>query len=457
MPRTVWNEEKETMPREVMEKIRLKNLKKQLRYSYQNSEFYRRKFAEVGALPEDIVTMKDFRKLPVFMTKEDERLSEAESRERFGHTFGMHLCAPPEDVLIVRTTTGTTGLATFGYSHTKKEYEKFKERFSRAFWLASLRPGDTLLNCFPATGGVHASGGLFSWVLINMGIAPVEVGAEAGVEKALQLAMLTKPNALMASSSLAMTMIETCPKVTGMEMKEMGIRKLLLSGEAGIELPNVRRKIEQGFNGKWYSWWGLYGEGNAASCDTEEYQGMHEVAPERAISSEDLVDPLTKEPIEIVDGAIGEQLLTGLDREGLSFIKYATGDIVQIFTQPCPCGYPGPGYRFKMLSRVEDVLIVDNVRVFPIFLRQVIDSFSPRLTGTMRIVLTEKPPQITSPLKIKLEYGHVTEEGQLADLERQVKGKIQEICNIIPDIEFVSPETLGRSVWKTSIFEKQFE
>ena len=84
MPRTVWNEEKETMPREVMEKIRLKNLKKQLRYSYQNSEFYRRKFAEVGALPEDIVTMKDFRKLPVFMTKEDERLSEAESRERFG-------------------------------------------------------------------------------------------------------------------------------------------------------------------------------------------------------------------------------------------------------------------------------------------------------------------------------------------------------------------------------------
>ena len=75
----------------------------------------------------------------------------------------------------------------------------------------------------------------------------------------------------------------------------------------------------------------------------------------------------------------------------------------------------------------------------------------------MRIVLTEKPPQITPPLKIKLEYGHVTEERQLADLERQVKGKIQEICNIIPDIEFVSPETLDRSVWKTSIFEKQFE
>ena len=457
VPRRVWNEKSETMSRERMEEVRLEKLKRQLKGSYERSEFYQKKFAETGARPEDIATWEDFRKLPVFMNKEDERASEAESREKLGHPFGMHLCASPEDVLIVRTTTGTTGVPTFGYSYTIGDYERFVEIASRIFWLASLRPGDRVLNCFPVLGGIHNSGGLFGQAFINMGVAPLEVGAEAGIERTLQFAMLTRPTAIIASPSFADSLIDNCSKITGKEMKELGIKKLLLSGEPGIEMPSIRRRIEESFDGKWYVWWALYGECCGASCGTEEYQGMHEVAPELAIAAEDLIDPVTKEPVEVKEGAIGEEVMTALGREGLPFIKYATGDVIQVFTKPCECGYPGPGYRFKMVGRVEDMLLVDNIKVFPISLKQVVSSFLPKLTGAMRIVLTEKPPRITPPLKIRVEYGYGVEEGQLLDLNRELEARIQAACRITPSIEFLPPESLDRSIWKTPMFAEEYE
>ena len=67
-------------------------LRRQIAYCFENSEFYRRKFKEAGAHPADIKTLDDLRKLPIMMTKQDERESQEESLESFGHPFGMHLC-----------------------------------------------------------------------------------------------------------------------------------------------------------------------------------------------------------------------------------------------------------------------------------------------------------------------------------------------------------------------------
>jgi len=110
-----------------------------------------------------------------------------------------------------------------------------------------------------------------------------------------------------------------------------------------------------------------------------------------------------------------------------------------------------------MVGRVEDMLIIEGVRVFPIGVKQVISSFSPRLTSAMRIVLSEKPPNITPPLRIKVEHGLGMEGKDLEDLKREVEAKIQITCGTMPEIELVPPESLSRSVWKTSMFEKKYE
>ena len=101
---------------EEIRKLQEERLPIQLKYCYDNSEFYKMKFDACGARPEEIRTLKDLRKLPVFMVKDDERRSAEQSLRKYGHPFGLHLCAPLEDLYLTGTTSGTTGSPTFSYT-----------------------------------------------------------------------------------------------------------------------------------------------------------------------------------------------------------------------------------------------------------------------------------------------------------------------------------------------------
>ena len=60
----VWNEKMEILGRDEVETVRIRKLRKQLKYCYTHSEFYKRKFDQVGFLPEDIKTWEDYQKDP---------------------------------------------------------------------------------------------------------------------------------------------------------------------------------------------------------------------------------------------------------------------------------------------------------------------------------------------------------------------------------------------------------
>ena len=118
------------MSQEEIQVYQEKKLTKQLKYCYEKSELYRQKFNEAGAKPEDIMTMDDLRKLPIFLNKDDERKSAQDSLQKYGHPFGLHLCTPVEDIYLTGTTSGTTGTPTFSYTFTEKDI-KGKSGISR--------------------------------------------------------------------------------------------------------------------------------------------------------------------------------------------------------------------------------------------------------------------------------------------------------------------------------------
>lgn len=451
----VWNEKMETLSREEIERVRLRRLKKQLKYCYTHSEFYRRKFEEVGVLPGDIKTWEDFRKIPPLMDKEEERQSQMESIERFGHPFGIHLCCPPDKIIVARTTGGTTGMPTFSYSFTQRDYQRWNEGVAREYWLAGLRPGDRVLFCFPLSGAW--AGGMVKSPLQQMGILSIDMGAETPIERIVEYAKITRPNVLMSTPSFAEAFIEAYDKMVGRPVSELGIKKLLLSGEPGVGIPSVRKRMEEAFGAKWNDYLMINSEGFSSSCSAVEYQGLHEVALDLSIWAEDLVDLDTKKPIDVYNGAIGEGLITSLNREGLPLIKYRLGDVIQVFTHPCECGYPGPGYRIKHLGRLSDRLFVEGMSIFPIALRDVVTSFIPRVTGAMRIVLTEPPPEVTPPLKIKVEYGQGMEPMQLPNLAREIEDRVFQLYRVRSKVEFVPPEALGRVTKKTPLFEERYK
>ena len=60
----IYNEEFETLPREVLDSLQLKRLKNVVERVYHTVGFYRKKFDEAGVTPEDIHCLDDLKRLP---------------------------------------------------------------------------------------------------------------------------------------------------------------------------------------------------------------------------------------------------------------------------------------------------------------------------------------------------------------------------------------------------------
>ena len=447
-------EELNPLSTEQIKEYQEKKLRRQLAYCYENSEYYHKKFQNCGATPEDIKTLEDFRKLPIMMTKQDERESGAESLERFGHPFGMHLCAPLDSLEMTSTTSGTSGTPTFTYTFSKRDLNgPVADLWAFMFRAANIKPADRVL--FAYALGVYATSMLL-WGIRKMGALPIDVDVRGGADAILQFAQLTKPVSFATTPSLAEFMINRAPSSIGQEVGELGFDSLLLCGEPGPGIPEVKERLESAYGARVYDYWAPGGLGFGLSCDSNEYHGLHCYAPDYNLFQDDLIDPSTREPIDAVDGAIGEAVHTSLDRDACPIIKYAYGDIVQVITGECPeCGFPGK--RLKFVGRSDDMLIVKGSNVYPAAIQEIVNSFSPRVTGSMKIVLEEQPPRVVPPLKIKVEYAAGAEQDQLAALEKEIKSACSHSIKINPQIIWVPPNTFEKSLRKTSPFEKTYE
>lgn len=452
--RRFWNEKMESLPLDEIRAIQLRKLQTQAKYVYENSPLYRKKFEDAGAKPEDIKTIEDFRNLPIYFTKDEHRQSEEESRHSLGHPFGMHLCAPLKEVVCMATTSGTTGVPTF-YAFTQHDVDVTNEAWSRVFWRAGIRPGETVL---------HGCG-LSMWVaglpllnaFLSMGARPVQAGAEAGTERFILFARLTKPTAMITTPSFAEYLTERAPKVAGAQVGEIGIKKMICVGEPGAGLPEVRQKLQNAWGAKIFdASGGAWGIGNV-SCDSAEYNGMH-VVTEDLCFYYDLVDPGTKKPLPFDDGIIGEKLITALDWRGAPAFKYAQGDLLQIFTSECPCGLPG--VRMKILGRTDDMLIVKGVNVYPAAIKNIVNSFRPRTTGEMRVVLESVPPRVLPPLKVKVEYDDQVAGEAIAQLKAELEKRMADLLRFSPQIDMLPPRTLKRAhelgLRKAPLIEKAY-
>lgn len=133
-------------------------------------------------------------------------------------------------------------------------------------------------------------------------------------------------------------------------------------------------------------------------------------------------------------------------------MRYALGDLIQIFTEPCQCDWPE--MRFKILGRADDMLIVKGVNVYPAAIKAVVAEFMPRTTGILRIILDGPGPLVTPPLKIKVEYA--TKDMSAEEKKRLIQEMIERIrdsLRVNPTVELVPPHTLPREAGKTSLIE----
>jgi len=446
--RKLWNPKVELMSEDEMKSLQLKRLKKQVAYNYYHSEFYRKKFDSVGIKASDIQSFEDFRQVPL-MTKEEHRKAQEESLERFGHPYGLLACAPREKIIRINSTSGTTGMPTL-YTLTKHDIAIVNEMHARKYWRAGIRPGDVMLQALSLsmfTGGLPLSEGIQ-----HMGACVVPVGIEGGTRRVFDFIHLTSPVAIIATPSFGEYMIEQAPKIIGRSASELGLQWFFCAAEPGGGDPEVRKKLSDGFGGAMifdHTGGGHAFHGISCSQPAEEHKGMHFVSEDHCLL--ELVDPKTKEPVKIEDGASGEMVFTFIDWEGGPFMRYALGDILEIWTKPCSCGMPGK--RFKIVGRADDMLIIKGVNVYPGAIKNAVEHFFPNVTGALRIMLDKIGPSVTPPLKIRLEYGEGLDRAKIRALESDMVKYFKENLRVNPKFIWVEPGSIPREIKKTKLVE----
>jgi phenylacetate-CoA ligase len=447
--RPYWNMEIEPkLNTPEMREIQEHKLKRRIKLLRERAPYYTQLFKACGVHEDKIKSFEEFRRaVPPFTKKDWHALAEKHEGNLLEAINEITVVNAYEDLNLMCTTTGTTGEPQ-PYPMSKRDlWDIYGEVLARYNWRCGVRGTDRMLLGFGlsmAIAGVPSLVGCW-----KIGALALPVGAEAGTERILRTARYFRPTVLTSTPSLAAYLIEKAPEVIGMKVGELGIRIVQCGGEPGAGIPEVRQKIESAYGARLFDLGGALG----VSCAHEEYQGMHQVGDDFMIV--ELVDPDTKEPLPFENGQRGEALFTQIDGDGWLGARIAPGDIMEIYTEPCPCGLSG--FRYKIVGRTDDMLKVKGVMVYPTMIRSVIESFVPRVTGQMRIVLDEPPPRVVPPLKLKVERGEEFPSERLGELTEEISDMMSSKIKIRPKIIWLEPKELERSTYKGKTFEKTYE
>ena len=342
-----WDEELETMPREKLEQLQLELLKEELLFAYENSIYYKRSFDKSGVDPDKVRNLHDIRKFP-FTDKKVER-----ARQIAVPDLGDMVAVPEDEVVYVSASSGSTGTPTLS-PFTAQDFEEWQDAEARLFWSIGMRPGDrychalnfTLFVGGPDVVGAQKTGAMCIWA----GAIPSE--------RLLFIMKEFKPTITWTTPSYAWYLGETALKQGIDPAKDLAINKIIVAGEPGGSIKSTREAIENLWDAKLYDFYGLsdiFGA-NAGMCI--ERDGLHLAEDHHLLEvlDRDTLDPVT-------EGERGEMVLTTLKKRARPMIRFRTGDIVSVNKEPCNCGRTHA--RINIHGRIDDMLIITGVNVFP--------------------------------------------------------------------------------------------
>lgn len=196
----------------------------------------------------------------------------------------------------------------------------------------------------------------------------------------LELVQHNRATVVFCTPTYALHMAEVAQQ-NHIHLDELGVRCLILAGEPGGSIPEIRDRIQSAWNAKVIDHSGATEVGPWGFSDTDQtgvYVNEAYFLPE-FIS----VDTGTAAG----EGELSELIITTLGRNGSPVIRYRTGDLVK------PCWNTAGECNFVLLEggvlgRTDDMMIIRGVNVFPTSIEQILRGFPEvieyRLTAVKR-------------------------------------------------------------------------
>ncbi|HSR54317.1 MAG TPA: phenylacetate--CoA ligase [Acidobacteriota bacterium] len=411
----------ERLGREQLRRLQNQRLVKVVERVAEQVEFYRERFRQAGLEPGDIRSVNDLALLPC-TCKDDLRQH---------YPFGL-FALPPAQIARIHCSSGTTGKPTVsGYS--RADLELLGEVAARSLAAAGARPGMTLHNAYGYglfTGGLGLHAGAER---LGLTVVPVSGGM---TERQMTLIEDFTPEVLCCTPSYALTLTERFA-AKGRSGQDLSLKFAVLGAEPWSE--TVRRQVDEGLGIRSTNCYGLsevIGPGVSQEC-LEGRSGSHiwedHFYPE-------IVDPDSGEPR--AEGQEGVLVLTTLTKQAMPLLRYWTGDITSLSSDPCPCGRTHVRMA-PVRGRSDDMLIVRGVNFYPSRVEELLAEFH-NLGPHHQLRLTREDSHDHVMLRVEPRLAHLS-DGDREALAQRLKSRMKSAIGLTFRIEVTEPGQIPRS------------
>jgi len=422
----MWNAAAETQPRAEREALQLARLRETIAWARARVAFHREPLREMEPR-----TLDDLRRLP-FVRKTD-------LREHY--PFGL-LAVPTRDLVRVHASSGTKGKPTV-VGYTREDLDVWREVMARAMTAAGARPGDMLQIAFGYglfTGGLGFHDGAER---IGMTVVPASSGNTA---RQCLLLRDFRPAGLAATPSFALHIAETLGE-SGAKPEDLGLRYGMFGAEPWTDA--MRRALERALGCPAFDIYGLseiIGPGVAGECEARD--GLH-VADDHFLP--EIIDPSSGDVRP--DGMQGELVLTTLTKRALPMIRYRTGDVTTLVTEPCRCGRTSARIA-RLKGRSDDMLIIKGVNVYPSEIEAALLGLGDllpqyQLVVDRRTTLARLEVQVEATPSLSERCGGLDPSHPVvARLRHDATARLRDALGLGVDVTLVPARTLPRSEGK---------
>ncbi|MFC7440364.1 phenylacetate--CoA ligase family protein [Laceyella putida] len=357
----------EAMERQELTRLQEQRLRETVQRVYAHVPFYRAKLQEVRIDPEAFRGLAELERLP-FTCKKDLRDQ---------YPFGL-FAVPLTKIRRLHASSGTKGKPTVvGYS--ERDLRMWSEVCARAMVAAGGKPGDVFHNAYGYglfTGGLGMHAGAER---LGMVTVPVSGG---GRMRQMTLIEDFCPDVIAGTPSFILSLGEAMIQA-GKHPHGTSVRVGVFGAEPWSD--EMRKELE--------SVWGIHavdiyglsevvGPGVAIEC-WQAKEGLH-IAEDHFLV--EVIDPLTGKSLP--EGEVGELVFTTLTKEAFPILRYRTGDLASVTSEPCRCGRTHRRMS-RIKGRIDDMLIIRGVNVFPMEIEPIVMA-QPELSPYYQLVVEKE-------------------------------------------------------------------